>query len=115
LKENLAIRDEEGRTKLYADIAHPINSTCRETIQKRVIEAFTEEKEEAKLPGYVSSYDDFEHDDTYTEEPSDAASTAGPAQVQQAEKPHGPHKAPPRRPQPSSRPDRREFGAGIFD
>ena len=40
-KEPPTIKDEEGRTKLYADIAHPINSTCREMIQQRVIEAFT--------------------------------------------------------------------------
>ena len=27
LKDDRAVRDQEGRTKLYADIAHPINST----------------------------------------------------------------------------------------
>ena len=29
LDENRAIRDTDGRAKLHADIAHPINSTCR--------------------------------------------------------------------------------------
>src|SRR5215471_17080107 len=27
--DDRAIRDDSGRTKLYADIAHPINSSCR--------------------------------------------------------------------------------------
>lgn len=52
-------RDETGRNKLYADIAHPINSQCRETIQERVIAAFEEELVRSQEPGYVSSYDDF--------------------------------------------------------
>jgi stage V sporulation protein G len=60
LKENQAVRDEEGRAKLYADIAHPINSSCREQIQDRVIEAFTEEAESAQEPGYASSYEDLD-------------------------------------------------------
>src|SRR5438132_7150714 len=29
LREDRTIRDAEGRAKLYADIAHPINSQCR--------------------------------------------------------------------------------------
>jgi hypothetical protein len=48
---------------LYADIAHPINSACREMIQERVIREFHEELERAKLPGYVSRYDDYDIDD----------------------------------------------------
>jgi stage V sporulation protein G len=62
LKEDRAVRDEDGRAKLYADIAHPINSVCREMIQERVIQTFHEEIERSRLPGYVSSYDDFEED-----------------------------------------------------
>lgn len=42
----------DGRIKLHADIAHPINAAARETIQKRIIEAYTEEIEKSKLPGY---------------------------------------------------------------
>ncbi|MHC4180591.1 MAG: SpoVG family protein, partial [Planctomycetota bacterium] len=51
LKEQQAIKDDEGRAKLYADIAHPINSSCREMIQDRVIEAFTGERDRSKTPG----------------------------------------------------------------
>lgn len=50
--------DDHGRTKLYADIAHPINAESREQIQDRVIGEFREELERAKQPGYVSRYDD---------------------------------------------------------
>jgi stage V sporulation protein G len=62
LDEDRAIRDADGRAKLHADIAHPINSACREVIQTAVIKAFQEEKERSKQPGYVSNYDDFEAD-----------------------------------------------------
>jgi stage V sporulation protein G len=56
-------RDEEGRAKLYADIAHPINSQCREMIQERVIQEFFQEQDRAKQPGYKSRYDDFDYDE----------------------------------------------------
>jgi stage V sporulation protein G len=58
LKDDLAIKDQEGRAKLYADIAHPINSACREMIQKRVIAEYKAELRRAQEPGYVSRYDD---------------------------------------------------------
>lgn len=57
-----ASREGDGRAKLYADIAHPINSACREMIQARVISEFHDEVERAKSPGYISRYDD-EYDD----------------------------------------------------
>jgi stage V sporulation protein G len=67
LKEDRAVKDEDGRTKLYADIAHPINSGCREMIQERVIREFHSELERAKLPGYISRYDDFDHEETFAQ------------------------------------------------
>lgn len=60
LEDGRAPKDADGRAKLYADIAHPINSDCREMIQDVVIREFFEEIERAKQPGYVSRYDDFE-------------------------------------------------------
>lgn len=62
LREDRTPRDSEGRAKLYADIAHPINSACREMIQNRVIAEFRTELDRAKQPGYMSRYDD-EYDD----------------------------------------------------
>ncbi|MDO4549694.1 MAG: SpoVG family protein [Planctomycetia bacterium] len=67
LREQEPFRDEDGRAKLYADIAHPINSACREMIQREVIAAFEEEKVRAQTPGYVSKYDDYDSDFEITE------------------------------------------------
>ena len=62
LDEDRATRDADGRVKLHADIAHPINSACREVIQSAVLKSFQIEKERAKLPGYVCTYDDYDSD-----------------------------------------------------
>ncbi|KLU02627.1 Protein of unknown function identified by role in sporulation (SpoVG) [Rhodopirellula islandica] len=44
--------------KLYADVAHPINSECREMIQRAVIEEFEAELDRSQQPGYRSRYED---------------------------------------------------------
>lgn len=62
LDEDRAVRDADGRVKLHADIAHPINSACREVIQSAVLKAFHLERERAKMPGYVCTYDDIDED-----------------------------------------------------
>ena len=99
LNEDRAVKDEDGRAKLYADIAHPINSACREMIQDRVISAFQEEMERSKQPGYVSSYDDFdEYETPKTPAPQEkraaTPSSPGRTRVQGAEgAPAGPHTA----------------------
>jgi stage V sporulation protein G len=86
LKETQTVRDEEGRAKLYADIAHPINTACREMIQQRVISAFEEEKVQAKLPGYVPSYDDFDQEEAPVELRADGpAPPAGPSRLPQVQ------------------------------
>src|SRR5271170_3517321 len=48
LDEDRAIRSADGRAKLHADIAHPINSACREVIQGAVLRSYQEEKERSK-------------------------------------------------------------------
>lgn len=63
LDENRAIRDADGRAKLHADIAHPINSSAREIIQGAIIKAFMEERERSKQPGYVCTYDEYDAED----------------------------------------------------
>lgn len=62
LLDDRAGKDADGRAKLYADIAHPINSRCRELIQNKVMEAFREEQVRARQPGYVCTYDDYGED-----------------------------------------------------
>ena len=113
LKETQAAKDDEGRAKLYADIAHPINSACREMIQARVIQAFIEERERAAEPGYVSCYEDLDSDVGLAEGPTTLP--VDRTEVQQAEPPHGPHTAPARQTRPANRPKRRDFGAGVFE
>jgi len=140
-REDRAIKDDDGRAKLYADIAHPINSNCREMIQDRVIKAFQDEVERSKLPGYVCSYDDFEDFDytprNQSREPAHrpAASAphfdrknntaAAPAQNSNRGGPHRPptpHVQPPQHtipPPPGQNRDSKsgggkDFGAGIF-
>lgn len=121
LAESSTARDDDGRAKLYADIAHPINSACREMIQQRVIHAFEEEKARSKLPGYVPSYDDYESDMI-----AQPAKVGVSTQIQGAEKTQGPHKPPTQQTSQHShhqahqmlhqdRPVRTGFGAGIFD
>jgi stage V sporulation protein G len=113
LKEPPTAKTEDGRAKLYADIAHPINSCCREMIQQRVIRAFEDERARSKLPGYVPTYDDFDADD-YGPPSSPRPAAATTRHVQGPERPRSPHSA-------SSSAARhngmasREFGAGIFD
>lgn len=56
LDEKRAIRATDGRAKLHADIAHPINPHCRKMIERAVLEGYAKELELAKLPGYRSRY-----------------------------------------------------------
>lgn len=53
-------RDDDGRLRLYADIAHPINASCRELIERRVVTEYEAELVRAREPGYVSRYDDID-------------------------------------------------------
>ena len=49
-----------GRSRMFADIAHPINAACRDQIEKAVLAAFEEEAVCSKQPGYVCRYDDMD-------------------------------------------------------
>jgi len=67
LDENRAGHDAAGRSRLHADIAHPINSQCREEIQGRVLEAYRQELAQSQQPGYQAP-SLVEHDYDYEEE-----------------------------------------------
>lgn len=109
LKDDLAIKDQEGRAKLYADIAHPINSECREMIQERVITEYRSEKVSAEQPGYVSRYDDF-----YDFEEA-VASPVAKIHIESAEpQPRPPHVPPTREKSASGQSKKDDFGAGIL-
>ena len=106
-----SLRDQEGRAKLYADIAHPINSKCREMIQDRVISEFQTEVERSKKPGYVSRYDD-----VYDYEDQSAAAEGGGNEtnrVQPAEsRPNPPHTK--QKDENKATGSGGGFGAGVF-
>ncbi|GIW95863.1 MAG: hypothetical protein KatS3mg110_3904 [Pirellulaceae bacterium] len=138
-------RDADGRPRLYADIAHPINAECREMIQRRVIEEFENEKIRARQPGYVSRYDEAYGDiapaidagpeDDLGRRDMPGARVPPPHMGRQTRRASrrprrgqapsqqppasGPRPAPPPTPPPSppANPPRRndDFGAGIFD
>lgn len=119
-----ASRDDEGRPKLYADIAHPINTACREMLQEKLIAAFQEEVRKSQLPGYVPSYFDFEDEgeiDLPDPRTAAAKSDAPPAARNERFEVHGPHKvraprmatALPEKRTPAEAP-RDAFGAGIL-
>jgi stage V sporulation protein G len=58
VREHRTSSEDDAPNKLYADVAHPINQSCRDLIQHHVVEEYHLELERAKLPGYVSRYDD---------------------------------------------------------
>ena len=118
--------DSDGRARLYADIAHPVNAECREMIQSRVIEEFGKEIDLSKKPGYVSRYDD-EYDSDW-KPPENKKTVAGKTRVDAAhdsstaherpgtaqessETPPSPQKSPPQADHPTDT----SFGQGIFD
>jgi stage V sporulation protein G len=121
LDEDRATRDADGRVKLHADIAHPINSACREVIQTAVLKAFHAEKERSKQPGYVCTYDDFDSDyDGTTSYGQVVGEMNAPGRGYRTHGAHGPrgHHAPaPDTTAPvAGREDKRSdgFGAGIL-
>jgi stage V sporulation protein G len=57
-----------SRPKLHADIAHPINADCRLEIERRVLQAYTDEVERSKQPGYVAPNLDADMSDFYDAE-----------------------------------------------
>jgi stage V sporulation protein G len=62
LRDNRAKKDFKGRTKLHADIAHPINAVCRQRLQKSVVQAFQKEVALSKQPDYHPVEMDIEDD-----------------------------------------------------
>ncbi|GAB4149643.1 MAG: hypothetical protein Fur0037_17940 [Planctomycetota bacterium] len=76
LDPDRAVRDERGRARLHADLAHPINSSTRIELHKAVVRAYIEEAEAAARGGAdyrPKTFDDLDQisemvDDEYLEE-----------------------------------------------
>lgn len=63
LDPDRAPKDERGRARLHADLAHPINSQTRIEVHKAVVRAYVEELEAAQQAGAAyrpKSFDDFD-------------------------------------------------------
>lgn len=68
LPESRHVRADGGKPRMFADIAHPINASCRDRIESTVLRAFEEERQLAKDPNYICRYDDY--DDSLSHGPS---------------------------------------------
>ncbi len=45
-------KDDLGRSRVHADIAHPIHAEARAALERRVMDEFRAEMERSKQPGY---------------------------------------------------------------
>lgn len=80
LDEDRAFRGAREQPKLHEDTAHPITHECRAMIERAVFAAYDAEAELARMPGYVSRWDDWEHEP----DPADIAEAAERARDRQA-------------------------------
>ena len=65
--------DHRGRAKLHADVAHPINRSCRSLLQKAIVEAYREELEKSRQAGYEPPTYEFPQDAGPEDEFAEAA------------------------------------------
>lgn len=121
LNENRAPRDEQGRIKLHADVAHPINAECRDAIQAAVVEAFHAEVEKSGRPGYEPAPDaNGEFAGPEFDEFIEASRDSRGLAFSEHSPPHIPAARPPadrtpaRQTAPAVADDDDEFGAGIL-
>ncbi|MBN1846299.1 MAG: SpoVG family protein, partial [Sedimentisphaerales bacterium] len=113
-------RRRPNRTKLHADVAHPINSAAREYIQEEIIAAYHKEVELSKHPDYQPVH--METDDDYYDDRSgrasrgrrgDQATAGGPPASTPPPAQEAPPVQPPAEP-PKDNPQGSEgFGEGI--
>lgn len=117
LTTDMPAKDEGGRTKLYADIAHPINTECREMIQQSVIHSYEEEIDRSQHPDYRSTYED-QYDFEEAAETATEPPTPPPAvRIERSQpSPSGPHTKPSASPEkkPIEKRGNDPFGQGIF-
>ena len=101
------------RTKLHADIAHPINTESREYIQKEVLDSFQKEWEMSEQPGYQPPRMDTEVDYSLESE-SDRVSSEPPPESPSEESTSeaAPAEIPP--PEPEKPQEESDFSEGIL-
>jgi len=92
--------DDQGRPKLHVDVAHPINSKCREYLQSKVLEEFQKEMVRAKGARPDIIKDDRRPKLDVPPAEKEPEKKPAPAQDSEGEKKDGD--------------DKPEFGMGIF-
>ncbi|WP_437190744.1 septation protein SpoVG family protein [Planctomicrobium sp. SH527] len=119
LGRNRSVKFPDGRARLYADIAHPINCECRDLIQQQVLVAYDEELILSQQPGYVCRYDDlgefeFEHSEAGNwSEPMYVPQEGGSHRWDDEQTAIGPHE-PCAEPASLGRRQEVNFGDGVF-
>ncbi|HVY60099.1 MAG TPA: SpoVG family protein [Planctomycetota bacterium] len=111
-----AARDDHGRAKLHADIAHPINSATREVLQRMVLDAYRTEVERSKQPGYVAPklYDDDDYVPEYDDHATPPRGVPRPALGPPASKAAIPVAPPPAAAAAPVKAEGDDFSRGIF-
>ena len=124
LKPSTIPLDNGGRAKLYADIAHPVNASCREMIQNRVVEELNRELELSAQPGYSSRYDDDYSEAKRSQSAQSSESSSSDSKSESvkdersdaaADTPPAPHNSSQDVSSGRSKPASDGFGKGIFD
>jgi len=64
------VQNGNGRLKLHADVAHPINAGTRHEIERAVLQAYKQEVERSKQPGYIPPKLDGDEFDFYDAPPA---------------------------------------------
>lgn len=105
----------ETRAKLHVEIAHPINSRCREVVQREVLDRYEEEYQRSQLPGYQAAslrgddeYEDYFQDDASRSRERDDWSAEQPAKAGAASSPTGSSQAKPALDEPGLGADRKK-------
>ncbi len=120
-------RSTSGRTKLHADVAHPINQQAREYIQGKIVEAYEREVELSQQPGYRPPKMDMDEEyyahETQPSEPqaspapqapSEPAPDQGAAPNAEPAEPTSPPSEPAQPDQDEEDPNPYSFGEGIL-
>jgi len=112
--------DPRGRAKLHADIAHPINSRCRTELEQAIVQAYQDEAERSRQPGYVpAQIDDFDAGPEGLEEVLDGVAPATGAVEKPAEHKKTMAQGQSPAPKPTEKPEEKgpppdKGGFGIF-
>ena len=115
LDDNRGTRGPDGRTKMHADVAHPINAESRAALQSRVVEAYEREIELAESPDYKPTKlgDDYDDDDGHHPRRPPSPTSDAPAS---AAAPEAPAASEPVSEEPQSEPEENRssgFGDGL--